>query len=189
MLFNKAHALTEMLLLASFSSVAVAPAIAEPIQISDNTATSEMLVSQLLGHETYEGSSGEQMNMADYKLGTVRGRAGTLLSIEIKDGDSIILEGSANPGDDVILTEEDGDYELVGQAHPYWITTLEEDYKYKMSADTKKTALSERTASLWARLKENEGGTVALPEQEPSTGGDYPATVPEPEAEPVRGMW
>jgi hypothetical protein len=188
-LINKSHALTGMLLLASCSAVSIAPAIAETTQILDNHSSSEMLVSQLLGHDTYEGSSGEQMNMADYKLGTVRGRAGTLLSIEVKDGDSIILEGAANPGDDVILTEEDGDYELVGQAHPYWITMLEEDYKYKMSAETKGTALSERTASLWARLKENEGGTVALPEQESSMGRQYSETVPEPQAEPVRGMW
>jgi hypothetical protein len=192
---QKSHALTGMLVLVSLSAVSVTPASAEPTQAELSTPAVEMQISQLLGHETYKEE--EQMKLSDYTIGRVRGRAGTLLSVELMDtsgeeiteGDgNIIVSGEANAGDDVLLTEEDGEYEYVSQAHPYWITKLQEDYKWKMAAETKGTPLSERTASLWQTLAQNEGRTVTISPLEPApatapVGGEYP------EAEPVRGMW
>lgn len=192
---QKSHALTGMLVLVSLSAVSVTPAIAEPTQAELSSPSIEMQVAQLLGHETYKKE--EQLKFSDYTLGRVRGRAGTLMSIElmdmsggeIKEGDgTVVMSGGANPGDDVLLREEDGEYEYVGQAHPYWITKLQEDYKWKMAAETKGTALSERTASLWQTLAQNEGRSVTISPLEPApatapVGGEYP------EAEPVRGMW
>jgi hypothetical protein len=192
---QKSQALTGLLVLVSLSAVSVTPAIAEPKQAELSTPSVEMQLAQLLGHETYKKE--EQLKLSDYTLGRVRGRAGTLLSIELMDtsgeeiteGDGrVIMSGDANPGDDVLLKEEDGEYEYVSQAQPYWITKLQEDYKWKMAAETKGTALSERTASLWQTLAQNEGRTVTISPLEPApatapTGGEYP------EAEPVRGMW
>lgn len=141
MLQQNSHALTGILILASLSAVAATPAIAEPTQ------TSQTLISQALGHDTYEGGEG-QMSFSDYVLGRVRGRTGNYSSIELmnmegteaKEGNGrVIMEGSANPGDNVLLTEEDGEYEFVGPAHPAWITELQEDYKWNMSAEMKKT--------------------------------------------------
>jgi hypothetical protein len=175
-------------------SVAV-PAIAEPTTEQFNNPFSGNLLSQLLGHETYE-EGGEQLQLSDYTLGRVRGKAGNIMSVELMDmsGDQIqggagrvIMKGEANPGSDVLLTEEDGNYELVGAAHPAWITTLQEDYKWKMSAENKGTPLAERTAQYWQALEQNAGRSVTispLEPQQPAVSNEVP-----PQPEPVRGMW
>lgn len=195
MFSQKSHTLTGMLVVASLSAVSVTPAIALPTQEQVDTPTTETFISQLLGHEAYKEE--EQMNLSENVIGKVRGKTGNFLSIELMDmsdgvqlksgDDRVTAVGSANPGDDVRLVEEDGKYELVGSAHPYWITKLQKDYGWKMSAETKGTPLSERTASLWQSLAQNEGRAVTIAPLEPQpdtpVGGEYP------EAEPVRGMW
>jgi hypothetical protein len=199
---QNSHALTGVLILASLSAVAATPAIAEPTQERVNNQPSETLISQALGHDTYE-EGGEQMSFSDYILGRVRGRTGNYLSVElmnmegteVKAGEGrVIMEGSANPGDNVLLTEEDGEYEFVGVAHPAWITELQEDYKWNMSAEMKGTPLKERTASLWQTLAQNEGRTATTApvetEPQPETGEEYPSEPAEEyPSEPVRGMW
>jgi hypothetical protein len=188
------HALTGLLLLASLSVIATAPAIAAPAQEQVNNPESETLIAQLLGHNTYQ-EGGEQLNLSDYTLGHVRGRSGNYLSIELMDmsgteikeeGGRVIMAGSAQPGDDVLLIENDGEYEFVGTAEPTWITKLQKDYGWKMAAETKGVALSERTASLWQALAQNEGRTITIAPLGPDTNTGVGGEVPE---EPVRGMW
>lgn len=188
MLNKTSFTVSGVLLLCSLATTAIAkPASAE---------SPEMLISQLRGHETYKKE--EQMNLSEYTLGKVRGRAGNLLSVElmdmssteIKDGDGrIIMEGSANPGDDVLLKEEDGDYELVGPAHPAWITKLQKDYKWKMSGET--GSATSRTTSVDREREMEPTDTVTpspAPVPEPQQTEPAPAPQTKPE-EPVRGMW
>jgi len=177
-----------LLLLGSLATTAIAkPVSAEPLSEQSDSNSREMLISQLRGHETYQKE--EQLNPNDYVYGTVRGAAGSILSIELEEGDSIQVESTAaRPGDDVILTQEGDDYEFVGQAQPAWILTLQEDYKLNMAAET---GSATSTTSVQEETQMEQTDTVTPePAPVPEPQQTEPAPVPEEQPEePVRGMW
>jgi hypothetical protein len=177
-----------VILSCAIASVPIAkPANAEPVSEQHHSNSSEMLVSQLRGHETYQDQ--EQLNPNDYVYGTVKGAAGSMLSIELEEGDSVLVEStSARPGDDVILTKEGDDYEFVGQAQPAWIMTLQEDYKLNMAAETGSATSS--TTSVEQEEMEQTDTVTPSPAPVPEPQQTEPAPAPEEEpAEPVQGLW
>jgi hypothetical protein len=128
---------TGVLLFCALAATAIAEAAnASPVREQSNHISPGFTISQLGGHDTYE-EGGTQMNPDEYVYGTVRGKVGSMLLIEledgetlaVKDGESHIRNRVLHSGDEVIMTQEDDEYTLVGLAHPAWILTLQEDYK------------------------------------------------------------
>lgn len=184
MLIKTSHILTGALLSLSLSAGLVAPAMAEP-------NNSELLISQLRGHETYRG--GQQLNMSDFKLGTVAGKAGGIATVRLEDGTFFngaivddLMVGSFYSGKDVLVIENNGRYAIVGMAHPMWITKLIKSYGLKMSAE--QGSLSSRTAAIWRELEESSSSQAAI-QPLPERTAPAPARVPEMTEGPVRGMW
>ncbi|MEY2985163.1 MAG: hypothetical protein RLZZ568_1780, partial [Cyanobacteriota bacterium] len=103
-----------------------------------------ILFSQLAGHDVYQGT--EQMSFDGLAIGRVRGAVGSILQVELVEygdfpgyievNDDRRLDhwngqGSAKPGDDVLLRprfDDDGQYlgaVFVDVAHPAWLTRLD----------------------------------------------------------------
>ncbi|MGK7876025.1 MAG: hypothetical protein AB4426_22815 [Xenococcaceae cyanobacterium] len=199
MLVKTSHTLASMLLLLSLGAVSVAPAIAEPTneqtqpQLSEATVDEPILLSQLLGHEEFLGEP--WMNLPrGYKLGTIVGKSGNVISVVLQDGTSFDQEVAFYPSNgyhanDVVVLKEGGEYKVINTAHPMWITQLIQDYEFELSDNMRMNDLrakyfgkpiSFRTAAIWRELERNRGRVVTIPRQ-PFTGvgGEIP----------VRGMW
>ena len=199
MLIKNPKLLTGMLLLLSLSIVSASPAKAaltqeqlQHHQPDQNTDKDNRLLSQLRGHDLYDG--GEQMSPTEYKTGRVVGKTGNILFVVLDDGTyfrtdgySSIGEGKAimvpYPGDDVLVGESDGSYYVVQGTHPMWISRL--DIKeVSMSG-----SLSSRTAPLWQQLEASMSRTaVEMPPPQPAPAYSAPASTYE-EAPPVRALW
>lgn len=189
MLAKTSHTLIGTLVFFALAPIAANRVMAEPV--SDSPANEPIHVSQLLGHDDYPGAP--EKTLADYQVGTVVGKAGEITSVRLEDGtifQSPMPSVMGNQtGFDVLVVEEDGEYEIVGSAHPMWITELEQDYGYNVAVDTRLAPLSERTASLWQALAESEAmavdttTTTTVPQPQPAVGGEAPVE------EPVRGLW
>ncbi len=164
--------------------ISAMPSQAEPVPAQKS---SEVLVSQLAGHDVYNKTP--QMLIGDYAIGRVRGVIGNILFIEfLKYPQSLSsagyftvgnqrythlhLTGSAQPGDDVMVRRtSDGKAWEVGVAHPAWISRL----------NLKEVPTFERSA-----VNFESTAPVSLPPVQPS---QPPAYRPAPAPAPVRGMW
>lgn len=163
--------------------ISAMPSQAEPVQ---SQKSSEVLVSQLSGHDLYKPIN-TKLVLGDYAIGRVRGVVGNILFIEfLKYPQSLSsagyftvgnqrythlhLQGSAQPGDDVMVRRTaDGKAWEVAVAHPAWISRL----------NLKEVSTFERSA-----VNFESTAPVSLPPVQPS---QPPAYRPAPA--PVRGMW
>lgn len=187
---NTSRTLTGLVALLSLAAFCPSPANAEP---------AEQLLSQLRGHESYEGDG--MMKTSRYHIGRVRGQSGNVMSIEffepvVVSGDkevksiNIVATGTVArrligtsaksnpngvgypiPGDDVAVVYEDGRWEIVQRYRPYWVSRLE----------LREVPVVERSAFVW------DPQPFGLPPLEQRTVQIQPA--PEPQPEPIRGMW
>ncbi|ACK68874.1 conserved hypothetical protein [Gloeothece citriformis PCC 7424] len=160
-----------------------------------NAEPTEQLISQLRGHETYQGAG--DIAASDIYIGRVRGISGDVISIELID--PIVVEGKEYrtintkatgtvarrvlaksdynnnsigypiPGDDVGVAYQDGQWVIVGRYQPYWVTRL----------DLKEVPVVERSAFEW------DPKPFGLPPLQQRTV----VIEREPAAAPVRGMW
>ena len=146
-----------------------------------------LLLSQLRGHEVYTGY--DQMDWDGVMLGHVRGITGTIGHIVLPDGTSFNANTDACDGDDVLVGEDDnGNYYLIGVAHPRWISILEADYGWRRLDYASYRPLTERTADLWAQLESSPTTRTPIPPRRTAPSRPYtppPQTAPEP----VRGLW
>lgn len=180
----------------TLTGVAALLSLAVFCPIAVNAEPAEQLISQLRGHETYEGD-GISFQASKYHIGRVRGLSGNVMSIELFEpvvvGDKEIKtinivatdtvarrviatstysnnsQGYPIVGDDVGVVYEDGKWEIVGRYHPYWVSRLE----------LREVPKVERSAFIW------DPQPFGLPPLKPSPVAIQ--NVPEPE--PVRGMW
>jgi hypothetical protein len=149
-----------------------------------NTHEQNHLISQLFGHDLYEGKP--QIEWNGYLLGKVVCRAGSIVSIILPDGthfNTALSEVRPN-GFNVLVEEADGRYEIVRVAHPRWISILESDYGWRRVE--RLAPLTERTAPIWAALEASSSSTTVAP---PPTRTTPSFTPVEQETEPVRGLW
>ena len=152
-----------------------------------NTDSEEIVISQLRGHNTYDG--GSQMQWNDYSLGKVVGKSGGWMSILVEDGTSFQAQGSVRPGSDVLVAkDENGEYYLVSAAESEWISILQSEYGWKRFVA--QGALNERTAAIWQEIEASSSRSVVEREIPPREVGET-QFEPEPmmDSEPVRGLW
>ena len=140
----------------------------------------EVLISQLRGHDTYDGSG--QIDWKNYSLGRVISSSGSIKWIRVEDGTVFHTNSSSRAGSDVLVgKDENGEYYVVSAAESEWITRLESDYGWERSYYPE-TTISERTASIWAEIESESNITVTqtLGTQEVQRQEITPA---------VRGLW
>ena len=131
----------------SLGSSTISPSHAS--ELTDHTSD-EILISQLRGHNTYDGRPQIRWDDDDYSVGTVVGGSGGLLSIVVEDGTLLQAEGDIRLGSNVLVApDENGDYFLVKASESEWILPLEQDYGVKRNKDYP-APLAERTAPIWA---------------------------------------
>ncbi|MEB3310100.1 MAG: hypothetical protein VKJ02_07675 [Snowella sp.] len=182
MLTQSVKVLTGVVAALAAYGISAMPAQAEPVQQS-----SEVLVSQLAGHDLWR-KGGTQLLIGDYAIGRVRGVIGNILFIEFlkypqslsADGfftvgdrrySHVHLVGSAQPGDDVIVRRSGNTWE-VAQAHPVWISRL----------NLKEVPTFERSA-----VNFESTAPVSLPPAQPAPAPTFrPAPAPAPA---IRGLW
>lgn len=193
MLNKSAKTLTGVIVALAAYGVTAIPAEAKPVQ-----PQKEVLISQLRGHEVYRKQ--DQWDWRNFAVGRVRGKVGNILMIEfLKYGafpgyidlgnnnkmTHLHIEGSAEPGDDVIVRPRFSNGKYVGwdfidakylrtfisQAHPYWVSRL----KLKDVATVEKSAITFETSA-----------PIGLPPVQPSAA---PVYQPAPVSAPVRGLW
>jgi GTPase SAR1 family protein len=114
-----------------------------------NVDSSQILISQDLGHDEYDGSP--QMEWNNYQLGKVVGIAGNIKFILLPDGTYFSAAGAGYPGGNVLVEEIDEEYRIVDVSHAAWITHLEADYGWRRVTRIQPPLL-ERTAPIWAQL-------------------------------------
>lgn len=197
MLSKSVKILTGALLAAAALGVSILPAQAKPV-----AAQSEILLSQLGGHQTYKKQN--QLVLSNYAIGRVRGKVGNILSVQFlpyasfpgfvrmdANGDrkmtSINIEGAAEPGDDVIMRpsfDSDGAFDgweliekdyipaIISTAFPRWITRI--NYKEVAAVET-------------SAIDFEPSAPVGLPPVERSAPAPV-APAPAPSG-PVRGLW
>jgi hypothetical protein len=127
-----------MLLFVSLSAFSLAPVKANPLK---EPVKAPILISQLCGHDVYNNQP--QMQLRQYMIGKVVGRSGSISSIVLPDGTILnqlvpmeSFAGLYTEGSNVrIMKDSNGNYTVVGLAHPYWITDLVEEKGLKLSAD------------------------------------------------------
>ncbi len=153
------NALTSLLLLLLFSTISANSAKANTLSAKEPQPPSKFsaeqehyLLSQALGHDEWDGRP--QMSWDDYQIGTIKGRAGDIISVVAEDG--TVLEGltpSFFKGSNVLIGERDGKKVVLDFAHPPWIETLLEDYGFSIDNDYRSDPpLEVRTAPLWQQL-------------------------------------
>ncbi|WP_373478772.1 hypothetical protein [Geminocystis sp.] len=152
------------------------------------SSSSELLLSQLRGHNTYMGQP--QIEWGDSMLGRVIGRSGGIMFIRAEDGVVFHANGGFCPGSDVLVGKADnGQYYLVGQAESQWISRLQSKYGYKR-LDASAGALNERTAAIWASMNSSTT-TREIPARPVMQSA--PTYTPQPEVQeynqPIRGLW
>ena len=146
MIAKKLRVLTGTTLLLSLSLACANAVRANPTtedsqsQVSGLETNGAILLSQLRGHDVYDKNP--QMQWSDYKIGTVKGQAGNVISVLLDDGTkfttripSFYSVGNSikvvQPGDQVLVVEENGIYRVAGPVHPSWLLILEEKYKVR----------------------------------------------------------
>lgn len=146
-----------------------------------------LMISQVRGHDLYSG--GEQMP-CDGIIGHMYCRSGTIGFIRSADGAHIHASTGAWNGEDVLLgKDDDGNYFIIGMAHPRWITKLVADYGFTYPENCDYVPLTERTADLWARLGQQRPATQIPSRPTPPARPYTPPPQPEAQPEPVRGLW
>lgn len=170
-----------------FSAININPASSSEVTENDHD---EILISQLRGHDIYEG--GTQQQWQEYSLGRVVGKSGNMMSIKADDG--TVFEARnyenyytnyINPGSDVLISkDEDGKYYVVKAAEAEWISYLESDYGFKRDMVASKT-LNERTAAIWSEIEASSSSTVSQ-RLDSQTRTEI---VQQQEVAPVRGLW
>jgi hypothetical protein len=148
------------------------------------------LISQLRGHETYDG--GSQMEWGDYLLGRVVAKVGNILFIKLDNGDYFHATGDAYSGADVLVEEVNGRYQYVSMAHSSWISVLRSKYGWKQV--TASASLNERTAAIWQEIEASSSrtATIAPPPRTTTPVTTTPAYNPveyQPTSTPVRGLY
>lgn len=149
-----------------------------------NSNTSEILISQDLGHDEYDGLP--QMEWGNYLLGTVVGDVGDIKFVVLPDGTHFHGAGAGYPGGNVLVEEIDGNYYIVEDSHSRWITILQSDYGWRNVRRIEPTLL-ERTAPIWAQLESSSSSSVTIPPRT-STPSYTPVEQPTMD-EPVRGLY
>ncbi|MCU0532374.1 MAG: hypothetical protein MUD14_00480 [Hydrococcus sp. Prado102] len=140
MLVKKLKVFVGSLLSVSLFTVSAVPVLAQlksDRQQNVTTNGTNSLLSQLRGHDTYQGEP--QLEFSDYQLGTVVGQFGNILSVKLEDGTIFnsripkpyFYRRTNNTGANVLVIEEDGNYKIVDFAHPRWIRKLEQDYELR----------------------------------------------------------
>ena len=131
----------------SLGSSIISPAHAS--ELADHSSD-EILISQLRGHNTYDGRPQIRWDDDDYSVGTVVGASGGLLSIVVEDGTLLQAEGDVRLGSNVLVApDENGNYYLVMASESEWILPLEQDYGVTRNKNYP-LPLTERTAPIWA---------------------------------------
>jgi len=179
-----------LLSLVSLSSV---KAETKDTSISPSENSSDLIISQLRGHNIYMGEP--QLEWGDYLLGRVVGKSGGIMFILLEDGTSFTASGGICPGSDVlVLKNADGRYSFVQGAESQWISVLKSKYGYKM-LDGSYVALNERTAALWKELETSSSRTVEIAPRETTTVQTQ-TVIQETEvieyqetSDPIRGLW
>lgn len=182
-----------LLSLVSFSSVRAQTK--ETTSASSTENSSELMISQLRGHNTYMGEP--QLEWGDYSLGRVVGKSGGIIFILVEDGTSFTASGSVSPGSDVLVVKNaDGRYSFVQGAQAEWISILKSKYGYKR-LDGSYAALNQRTAALWKEIEASSSRTVEVPARQ-STTVQTQTTIQQTEvreyqyeetSQPIRGLW
>jgi len=182
-----------LLSLVSFSSVKAQTK--ETTSASSTENSSELMISQLRGHNTYMGEP--QLEWGDYSLGRVVGKSGGIIFILVEDGTSFTASGSVSPGSDVlVLKNADGRYSFVQGAQAEWISILKSKYGYNR-LDGSYAALNQRTAALWKEIEASSSRTVEVPARQ-STTVQTQTTIQQTEvreyqyeetSQPIRGLW
>ncbi len=156
-------ALTSLLLLLSFSTISANAAKANTLEAKESQQPSEFaaeqenyLLAQTLGHES-------EINWGDYQIGTIKARAGNLISVVGMD-DGLVFTGvipsenRLNPslleGPNVLIGENrDGRKIAIEFVGPPWVETLMNDYGFSIEKDFRSDPpLEARTAPLWQHL-------------------------------------
>jgi hypothetical protein len=173
-----------------FSGISINPASSS--EVTENNHD-EILISQLRGHDTYEGEA--QLEWQGYSLGRVVGKSGNMMSIKAEDGTVFqarnyenYYTNYINPGSDVLIgKDEDGGYHIVKAAESEWISYLESDYSFKRNMVASKT-LNERTAAIWSEIEASSSTTVSQ-RLDSQTRTEIVQEREVQEVAPVRGLW
>lgn len=161
---------------------------------STSDKESELIISQLRGHNIYRGEP--QLEWGDFLLGRVVGKSGDIMFIVLEDGTSFTASGDVCPGSDVLVIKNaDGRYSFVQAAESRWISVLQSKYGYKR-LDASSAALNQRTAALWKEMEASSRRTVEIPPR-PTTSVQTETTVQQEMREyqyqetpkPIRGLW
>lgn len=142
------------------------------------------LISQLRGHEVYNGAS--QMEWGDLLLGRVVGKSGNILFVKLSDGSHFNAVGEGYPGGNVLVEKTDKGYHITGMAHSSWISILESKYGWKKI--TAISSLNERTAALWQQLESSRTSSVVTSPVKTYTP-NYTPVEQQTINEPVRGLY
>lgn len=152
-----------------------------------------LYLSQARGHTDYPGATEKQWS--DFQVGTIRSIVGDIAFVSLEDGTQFRQmgfdsRGRVRPGSQVLVQQQDGKYQIVDVAHPYWIGKLEAE-GYDIAADSPQEPLQARTEAIRQSFEQTTTTeeitveTQAPAAQTPSgIGGEAP-----PPAEPVPAMW
>jgi hypothetical protein len=149
----------------------------------------DIVISQLRGHDTYDG--GEQIQWDGHSLGRVISKSGNIMTIKAEDGTVFHANGSVSTGSDVLVgVDENDNYYVVHAAHSEWISHLEADYGWKRTTMSNQ-ALNERTAAIWAEIEAGSSQTVTQSLDRQTTTSIEVEQEVETTSEfaPVRGLW
>lgn len=171
-----------------FGNSVKAETIATAKSTYDMKLVHPLMISQVRGHDLHSG--GEQMP-CDGIIGHMVCRSGTIGFIRTADGGHLHANTQAWNGEDVLLgRDEDGNYFIIGMAHPRWITKLVADYGFTYPENCDYVPLVERTSSLWAQLGQQRPATTQIPPRPTPPARPYtPPPQPQTQPEPVRGLW